>query len=403
MIAPETENRIVKYLLNEATAEDLDVLSEWILIKDNERIFEEFVRTHYEIITAMNEPDTDKIKEALQRRMKKDKNLFRRRKIRSLMKYAAVGLVFLALGYFFRQNQSKEASSNQLVPKEETITITLDNGAIEALDPTADRKVKDARGNIVGKQDGPKLIYQTPAAPSAEGPDAQSLVYNTLKVPYGKRFDVILSDGTHVFLNSGTTLRYPVQFLKGFDRSVFLTGEAYFHVAKDAEHPFTVHADALDIQVLGTRFNVSHYPEDWDINTVLVEGSVELRTKGDDGAHGEGTLLEPGFKAEWQKVGNEIAIENVDTQIYTAWIQDKLVFRNTSFRKIRQALERKYNVTIKNSNKDLDEQLFDATFDIETIEEVLESFSKSYAIDYRVEDNEVIIESEVLVFERQDP
>ena len=217
-------------------------------------------------------------------------------------------------------------------------------------------------------------------------------MYNTLKVPYGKRFDVVLSDGTHVFLNSGTSLRYPVQFLKGFDRTVFLTGEAYFDVAKDKEHPFTVHADELDIEVLGTKFNVSHYPEDTNINTVLVEGSVELHTKEGDRQHKEGTLLKPGFKAEWRKAGNDIAIEKVDTEIYTAWVQGKLVFRNTPFRKIRQALERKYNVTIKNRNKDLDGQLFDATFDIETIEEVLESFNKSYAIKYRIEDNEVIIQ-----------
>ncbi len=388
----ETENRIVKYLLNEATAKDLDFLSDWILVEGNDKVFEEFVRSHYETLTVMKEPDTDKIKEALMRRMKKDKNIFRRRKIRSLMKYAAVGLVFLTLGYIFHENQTKDQVPGQLVPKEEMITIALDNGAIETLDPLANKHVKDVHGNIIGNQQKSKLTYNGTAAPSTELTKSQKPVYNTLKVPYGKRFDVVLSDGTHVFLNAGTTLRYPVQFLKGFDRTVFLTGEAYFDVAKDKEHPFKVHADELDIEVLGTKFNISHYPEDTNINTVLVEGSVELHTKGEDGESGEGTLLKPGFKAEWRKVRNDIAIEKVDTQIYTAWVQGKLVFRNTSFRKIRQALERKYNVTIKNMDKNLDEQLFDATFDIETIEEVMESFSKSYAIDYRIEDNEVIIE-----------
>ena len=391
-MAPETEKRIVKYLLNEASAEDLDALSDWILVEGNERIFETFVRSHYETTTAMNQPDTDKIKEILKKRMKKDKNFLRRRKVRSLMKYAAVGLLFLALGYFFQQNQMKGNHPSKLVPKEEAITITLDNGTIKALDPLANRKVMDANGNIIGNQERSKLTYRESDAPSSEGTNSKNLVYNTLKVPYGKRFDVVLSDGTHVFLNSGTSLRYPVQFLKGFDRTVFLTGEAYFDVAKDKAHPFTVHADELDIEVLGTQFNVSHYPEDTDINTVLVEGSVKLRKKSGDGKNGVATLLKPGFKAEWQKSGNDIVIENVDTEIYTAWVQGKLVFRNTPFRKIRQALERRYNVTIKNKNKDLDGQLFDATFDIETIEEVLESFNKSYAMEYRIEDNEVIIQ-----------
>ncbi len=391
-MAPETEKRIVKYLLNEASGEDLDALSDWILVEGNEQIFETFVRSHYETTTAMNEPDTDKIKEVLKKRMKNDKNVFRRRKARSLMKYAAVGLVFLALGYFFQQDGMKGNRPDKLVPKEEAITITLDNGAIETLNPLANRNVTDAHGNIIGSQNRTKLTYRESTAPSTESADFQKLVYNTLKVPYGKRFDVILSDGTHVFLNAGTSLRYPVQFLKGFDRTVFLTGEAYFDVAKDREHPFKVHADELDIEVVGTKFNVSHYPEDANINTVLVEGSVALHKEGDDEESAGGTLLKPGFKAEWRKTGNAIAIENVDTQIYTAWVHGKLVFRNTPFRKIRQALERKYNVIIKNRNKDLDEQLFDAIFDIETIAEVLESFNKSYAIKYKIKDNEVIIQ-----------
>ena len=392
MIVPEPENRIVKYLLNEASKEDLDELCDWIMVKGNQRFFEKFVRSHYETTTVMNEPDIDKIKEVLKRRMKKDKNVFRYRKVRSLMKYAAVGLVFLALGYFFQLNQTKNNDSSKLFPKEEAITITLDNGTVETLDPLTIRKVTGAHGNIIGNQDKSKLTYKETSDPIAKAAASKKLVYNTLKVPYGKRFDVVLSDGTHIFLNSGTSLRYPVQFLSGFDRTVFLTGEAYFDVAKDQKHPFIVNADELKIAVLGTKFNVSHYPEDANINTVLVEGSVELNTRVSGKGDKKRTLLEPGFKAEWQKAGNDITIKNVDTEIYTAWVQGKLIFRNTSFRKIRQALERKYNITIKNLNKDLDKQLFDATFDIETIEEVLESFDKSYAIKYKIEDNEVIIQ-----------
>src|SRR5690606_30963672 len=111
--------------------------------------------------------------------------------------------------------------------------------------------------------------------------------------------------------------------------------------------------------------NVSHYPEDSNINTVLVEGSVQLQIKSDEQSGHKSTLLEPGYKAEWQKNSRDISVKNVDTSLYTAWVQGKLVFRNTSFRQIRQALERRYNITIKNSNTHLDEQVFDATFDIE--------------------------------------
>ena len=140
------------------------------------------------------------------------------------MKYAAVGLVFLVLGYFFQQNQGN--NPGKIEPKEEAITITLDNGTVKTLDPLMFGEVKDAHGNVIGTQYMSKLTYAKSVDPITKDPEVNKIVYNTLKVPYGRRFDVTLSDGTQVFLNSGTSLRYPVQFLEGFDRTVFLTGEA---------------------------------------------------------------------------------------------------------------------------------------------------------------------------------
>lgn len=375
------KNNILKYLSNNATAQELDRLSDWILIEGNERIFDEYVQLHLEITTSMNGPDTDKIKHDLLRKIKRYKY---RKRIRRAMRYAGVALLFLTLGYFYQTESTIKTKSIGLVPKEESITITMANGKVETLDITKNKQVKDAEGNVIGTHDRSKLVYTGTST-------TEELVYNTLYVPYGKQFDLILSDGTHIFLNSGTSLRYPVAFLAGHDRRVFLTGEAYFEVARDDEHPFVVNADEIQIEVLGTKFNISHYPEDYDINTVLVEGAVQLQLK-DNGNAGSGpVLLEPGNKAEWHRHIGELSVINVDTSVYTAWIQGKLVFRNTSFRQIRQALERRYNVVIKNSNSDLDEQLFDATFDIETIDQVLESFNKSYAIEYTIVENEVII------------
>lgn len=380
----EIENIIHKYLLKEASSENLDLLSNWILEEGNETIFENLVKSHLEITMAMNKPNTDKIKKELFKSIKRDK---KRRVVNTVMKYAAVVTILLSLGYLYNlQNQIDYTEQNRLVPKEEPVTITLDDGAVKELTPTENKKIRKADGTLIGSQDHSKLTYSKTAK-------TEELVYNTLNVPYGKRFDVVLSDGTHIFLNSGTTLRYPVAFVRKEHRTVFLNGEAYFDVAKDAEHPFVVNTNGLDIKVLGTKFNVSHYAEDKGINTVLVEGSVELHKN--DVPHGKDRnplLLKPGFMARWDRVGNEIEVENVNTRLYTAWIEGKLVFRNTSFRRIRQTLERKYNVTIENRNKELEEQLFDATFDIETIDKVLESFSKSFAIDYSIIDNEVIIE-----------
>ncbi|MBC8770572.1 FecR domain-containing protein [Arenibacter sp. BSSL-BM3] len=382
MIGSEQEKLILKYLSNNATAKELDILSDWILDKDNAKLFQEYTQLHLEIITSMNGPDTDKIKEKLLQKIKRDKI---RKKFNTVIKYAAVGLLIFSLGYYFQQEVKFSNEKNALIPKEEAITIILGNGKMETLRVDENREVMDDEGNVIGTQNNTQLSYTSTA-------ENQKLIYNRLNVPYGKKFDVVLSDGTHVHLNSGSSLRYPVAFIQGASRKVFLTGEAYFDVAEDEKRPFLVNANEIDIQVLGTKFNVSNYPEDANINTVLVEGSVELlrSSKGITGL--ESVILKPGHKAEWHKNSNEVSLSNVDTSLYTAWIKGKLVFRNTSFRQIREGLQRHYNVVIHNKNVQLEEQIYDATFDIETIDQVLESFNRSWAIDYIIIDNEVFIE-----------
>ncbi len=380
----EIESCIIKYLCNEATTKELDHLSRWISIEGNEGVFEDYIKTHYEITTAMSKPDIEKIKKTLLRDIERDKKRMKTRNIQNFLKYAAIVVFFMGSGYFYWQNNLEPNTVPILIPKDDPITITLDDGTTKIIKPEENVLLKDAKGNIIGRQDTTQLTY-------SQTPKSNKLVYNTLKVPFGKRFDIALSDGTHVYLNAGTTMRYPINFVEGKDRNVFLKGEAYFEVTKDKARPFVVSVGNMNVEVLGTTFNVSGYPQDSSTNAVLVEGSVALYERMDGEEKGNSTLLEPGFKAEWNNSGGDISIENVDTRIYTAWVQGKLVFRNTSFLKIRQSLERKYNVKIQNTNTDLDKQLFDATFDIETIDEVLESFNRSYAIEYYIKNNEVII------------
>ncbi|MDO9580871.1 MAG: FecR family protein, partial [Bacteroidales bacterium] len=240
-------------------------------------------------------------------------------------------------------------------------------------------------GKVVAEQSGNKLNYEKENS-------AEELAYNILTIPNGKKFQVVLSDGTEVHLNSGTVLRYPVKFIAGLNRKVYLLqGEAYFDVAKDVKHPFVVNADYMNVRVLGTEFNVSTYPEDLSINTVLVEGAVSIF--GNDKKYDNANSLElkPGFKASWNKDKNNISVEEVDTNIYTSWINGKLIFKNSQFKNIIKKLERHYNVTIINNNAKLNEQYYDATFDTETIEQVLNSFNKSYKIEYTITNNKIII------------
>ncbi|MDO6602829.1 FecR family protein [Arenibacter palladensis] len=381
MTGSEKEELILKYLSQSATAKELDILSDWILIEGNKEVFDKYIQLHLEIIISMNRPNADLIKKTLLRKIKRDKI---RRKLKVYTKYAAIGLLLFSMGYYLQNEGMLRNESHVLIPKVEAITITMGDGRIETLKTDEDRDLRDEEGNIIGTQNNTKLSYTAKTK-------HKKLVYNTLNIPYGKRFDLILSDGTHVYLNSGSSLRYPTAFVPDSSRKVFLSGEAYFDVAEDKRHPFVVNANEIDIQVLGTKFNVSHYPEDANINTVLVEGLVELRRTTINSNNLNSVKLEPGKKAVWHRSSNEITTSNVDTSLYTAWLKGKLVFRNSSFKQIREALQRRYNIIINNTNSQLEEQLFDAAFDIETIDQVLETFNKSWAIDYTIKNNEVII------------
>jgi len=389
MISSKIKNLIVKYLIGEASSDDMDFLASWIEQKENQKIFDNFVKIHFEVTTAMKKPDIESIKKNLLIKMKRDKNPFYNGNIRHVFKYAAVFMLIFSLGYVFKelsfQQQTQVAQKNLLIPnKLEEVTVQLENGQIKQLDADGVKEIRDSNGNVISTQSKSKLTYHSA---EYEG----HLVYNKLVVPNGKRFDLVLSDGSHVYLNSGSTIKFPVHFLKEGNRDVFLTGEAFFDVAKNERNPFIVHADKFNIKVLGTKFNVNHRSENIDINTVLVEGSVELY--GDEDLEKTGKIiLKPGYKAAWGKSNKSIVTESVDTRIFTSWIDGKLIFRNATFKSIRYALERFYNVTIKNQNALLDEQRFDATFDIETINEVFETFSKSYAIKYEVVNNMVIIQ-----------
>ncbi|MBJ6368604.1 FecR family protein [Snuella sedimenti] len=295
-------------------------------------------------------------------------------------KYAAIFVVFLGLAYLYRQGTFTKPNE-QLIISEETITLQLESGMIEVINEGGTRQIRDEQGNVIGVQKGNQLIYDNNSVTT------EKLVYNTLKVPYGKRFQVKLSDGTLVNINAGSSLKYPINFIKGQKRQVFIEGEMYFNVVKDSEHPFVVTANDIDVQVLGTQFNISSFPEDDKINTVLVEGAVSIFDKPSSSR----TNLKPGFLASWDKTTKSMVVEEADIGMHTAWIDGRIIFRHISFDNVIKKLERYYNVSIVNNDSELGKRILAASFDIETIQEVFDAFREYYGIDYTISDNKIII------------
>lgn len=190
--------------------------------------------------------------------------------------------------------------------------------------------------------------------PSA--PPEKEISYSEITVPFGQMSQLKLSDGTKVWLNSGTTLRYPEQFA-GDQRSVMIKGEAYFEVAKMANKPFTVNTADMKVEVLGTSFNVLAYKEDAASSVTLVEGKVVVRNiEGISIAQ-----LNPGQMATKNKAETTVEIKNVKTAFYAAWIDGKLFFDDEPLDQIAVKLERWFNVDIVFANQQLKSHRFTGT------------------------------------------
>lgn len=371
---------INKYLSGNATEEEVEKIFKWIeTSSENKATFIKYKKTW--ALTIESSGDYELARQQVLIKIKRRK---RRKSLSKLWKYAAILIGFIGIYFFVIQNETTDIQDGQLIIAEENIILELDNGKVKVIDANGKEKIIDKSGKIAGTQIGNLIDYKSEN-------EVEELVYNKLTVPYGKKFQIILSDGTKVHLNAGTSLKYPVKFIKGENRQVFLDGEAYFEVTKDESNPFVVSADEIDIRVLGTQFNVSSYPEDDHINTVLIEGAVSVYNKDEAYNPETTTILKPGFKAAWEKKNNQIVIEEADTEMYTAWINGRIIFRHTSFKNIIKKLERHYNVVIVNNNEALSNEQFAASFDIETIEQVLKSFNANYAIDYTIKNNQIII------------
>lgn len=381
MTSKNIQRLIAKYLNKQATLLERDELELWLENSANYELFKEYVKTNYLINVTMDLYDADDSKKQLLDLIEKEKKVYRLHKPYRFIKYAAVIVLLIGFGYlyhsgYFAENQEVNFPSN-------SITLQLENGNIEIINENGTSQILDAEGNVIGSQKGNQLIY-------ADSKQGEVLEYNILTVPFGKRFEVKLSDGTIVHLNSGTTIKYPVKFIAGEIRQVYLTGEALFDVASDTAHPFIVKAKTLNIEVLGTEFNVSSYPEDFNTDVVLVEGSVGMYA--DDKSLAEGARIEPGIKGSFDRKSKKIITESVDTAVYTSWIEGNLVFRNMPFKNIVSKLERHYNMKIIIIDEKLKDEVFNATFkDEPSIDKILNAFETSYGIEYSIKDNAIYI------------
>ena len=217
-----------------------------------------------------------------------------------------------------------------------------------------------------------------------DSPDTTE-IFHTLEIPRGGEYLLTLSDGTMIYLNSESTLSFPVKF-QGKERKVYLTGEAYFKVAKNTEHPFVVTAGELEVLVTGTTFGVRAYKDEKDIQTTLESGQVTVRVEG------KSVKLVPNKQVLFNKSTMGLEVRDVDVDLYLAWADGRLVYDNCPLEKILTDLGRWYNIDVFYSRDELRSYQFSLNMKKhEECTQVLELIGKTGEVQFEIKDNTVIV------------
>ena len=261
-----------------------------------------------------------------------DKAMGRRAGGRRWWKYAAVILVMLGGGFWYFQMKTAVPVKPPLIVQQSipsgkrSAKLTLGNGKVVKLVPDGRFTLAEMDGTVIQK-DSTGIDYRQ------IGVGEDTLVYNQMETLTGMEYTLTLSDGTRVYLNAESRLKYPVVF-RGTERVVELSGEAYFKVSKDALRPFVVKMNGVNVRVLGTSFNVRSYADEGQVVTTLVEGKVKVNDQD----------IVAGEQAVYSKNDGKTTVRQVEVEQYVAWQEGTFVFRNERLENVMKTLGRWYGL-----------------------------------------------------------
>ncbi len=272
---------------------------------------------------------------------------------------------------------------NDIKPGGYKAYLTLSNGKKISLTNAANGAIAKQSGIVITKTSDGKLIYTV----SDLSNNTSASEYNTIETPRGGQYQVRLPDGTNVWLNAASSLKYPVNFVTKNERRVELDGEGYFEVAKDKAHPFIVKAAQQEVKVLGTNFNVKAYNDEPNISTTLLEGSVLVN----DLSLGQQELLRPGQQSNVFVNSTPIDVSNVNPSEVLAWKSGYFIFDNQDIISIMKVISRWYNVDVEYNSFNKDER-FGGTFSRSAnLSEILHNLELLGKIHFKIEGRRVII------------
>jgi transmembrane sensor len=301
--------------------------------------------------------------------------------------YAAAVLVLGILSYVvFEYTYNRERlevvkhevqqPKNDVLPGGNKATLTLADGTVVLLEDMTDGTVKDENGIRISKKEG-QVVYEIL---NQEG--SGEIVYNTIRTPVGGQYHVVLPDGSKVWLNAASSLHFPTAFT-GSQRTVELTGEGYFEIAKKSGSTFVVQAEKTRVEVIGTHFNVMAYGNEGATRTTLLEGSVKVG----NGVHSR--VIAPGQQA---LTGNQIQVLDTDPERAVAWKNGYFQFESEDLKTILRQLKRWYDVEIENEHQIPDRHFTAFVSRNNTLSQVLKMLEMSGELKFKIEGKKISIQ-----------
>lgn len=328
--------------------------------------------------------DTEVIKTSVYRKLPKPIP----QPVRRFLPYAAaVALLFLSaiLAFYLVNKPFKPVQTaqkvNDIAPGGNLATLTLSNGRKIALDDTTQTVLARQAGVRIVQSNHGQLIYSVYGTEA----DDSSIGYNTAETPKGGQYQVQLADGTLVWLNASSSLKFPVRFA-GHERMVELRGEAYFEVAHNASRPFIVKTSNQQLQVLGTQFNINSYPDEPVVITTLVEGSVKVQSKHS----GKTSVLQPGEQSLLSASQFTIRAANVEEAV--AWKNGYFRFQDEKIESIMRKLVRWYKIDdVEYLGKPSEEQFTGKISRFRNISQVLHMLEKTGGAHFKIDGRRVTV------------
>ncbi|MCE7061135.1 FecR family protein [Dyadobacter sp. CY343] len=297
---------------------------------------------------------------------------------------ATVTLLLLAgLGYLnFRKDSGtvmRQLASNTAGDPENTKLVLADQRTIN---------LERQNSSLVYEGNGNRIQIDSATAVDQEVAGQE---FNTLIVPYGKRSVITLSDGTKIWVNSGSKLVYPAHF-DSKQREVYVEGQAYFAVSHAADHPFFVHTKNMKVQVFGTEFDVSAYADDQQTSTVLVKGSIELTANQQSIFKAQKRKLEPGMRAVYVAGKGSLEVKQVNVGEYISWKDGYLALTRAPLAGILKKLARYYDVDIQLTEMESGSRTFSGTLDLqEDITKVLDIVAVGTSLTYQQSERRFVL------------